>query len=166
MATQMTTWIIRSGGNGSGKDLTGCRIVVTQVGTTITYQFLPPVSIGSGSLGSTSTSPPTINGITFKKKTWSVDSTTTPPLNPSPGTTWSGECSSNSAVPESDPGTWTAEATGSGVGGKGKGVKGASKKSAGKKSAKGASKKGTKSTKGTSKKGTKSAKGTRGRGSR
>src|SRR5215207_2467534 len=148
----MALWTIQPVGSGSGRALAECRIISTVTSAGIRYRFLPPV--GSRALGTTTSNPPHFHGIPYDGWTWYVGSNTTPPLHPVPGTMWSGMCDRLAREREDEPGTWTAEATGSGIGGKGKkGAKGASKKSV-----KGTSKKGLKDTKGTSKKGVKGTK--------
>ena len=164
----MAVWTIKPGGFGSGRDLAGCRIITTPAGARVSYVFLPPKAVGSGKLGSDTTSKaPFMSGISYKFMLWTVFSRTKPPINPPPDTLWQGEC--NNGVGDED-GSWTAESGGGGGTPRGgKGSKGSSKKSTkgtkstSKKAVKSAkSVKGTKSTKSVkSTKGTKSAKGTR-----
>ena len=109
----MAVWTIKRGGSGSGRHLEGCRIVVTHSGGLITYQFLPPLGLGSGPLGSSTISPPNIKGISYQEKKWDISSITTPPLNPLPKTKWDGSCFDTTEI-EDDPGTWQAESGGGG----------------------------------------------------
>ena len=175
----MAVWTIKKGIGtaGSGTQLEDSKIVATQSGGNTTYQF-----IGRGSSGgpTTNSNPPNFKKVAFAGQTWRISSSIIPPTSPANGAKWGGSCATSSALPEDDPGTWSAEATGgTTVGGKGKGkgkksaksAKGTNKKSAkatSKKTAKGTkatSKKGAKSVskKGASKKGTKGTKKTRGR---
>jgi hypothetical protein len=112
----MAVWTIKSG-TGSGTLLVGYRIVDTHSAGHTTYEFLPPVGVGSTPYGTDtvpSADPPSFVGMIFKGQTWNVGSTTPAPNPAPPGTKWRGSCG-NSAIHFNDPGTWTAEASG-GVG--------------------------------------------------
>src|SRR5688572_23859700 len=103
----MAMWRIFGTVGGRVADkLMGCRIEVTPRPGGPTYQFLPPHSVGNGTLGSTHSNPPRFTGIHYQGETWSLSSNIAPPAN---GSTWNGSFTSSAVDPASEEGSWTAE---------------------------------------------------------